>query len=34
MGYEETVDSLIKRVDEAMYKAKHYGKNRVCISDE
>jgi len=34
MGHEETVDSLIKRVDEAMYKAKHYGKNRVCISDE
>jgi two-component system cell cycle response regulator len=34
MGYEETVDSLIKRVDEAMYKAKHYGKNRVCVADE
>ena len=33
MGYEETVDSLIKRVDEAMYKAKHEGKNRVCVSD-
>jgi len=34
MRYEETVDSLIKRVDEAMYKAKHYGKNRVCVADE
>jgi two-component system cell cycle response regulator len=34
MGYEETVDSLIKRVDEAMYKAKHEGKNRVCVSDD
>ena len=34
MGYEETVDSLIKRVDEAMYRAKHEGKNRVCVSDD
>jgi two-component system cell cycle response regulator len=29
----ETVDTIIKRVDEAMYKAKHGGKNRVCLSD-
>jgi two-component system cell cycle response regulator len=34
MGYEETVDSLIKRVDEATYKAKHYGKNRVCVAND
>lgn len=32
MGSKETVDSLIKRVDEAMYKAKCEGKNRVCLS--
>lgn len=34
LGYEETVDSVIKRVDEAMYKAKQEGKNRVCVSDD
>lgn len=34
IGYEETVDSLIKRVDKAMYKAKHYGKNRVYDSTD
>jgi two-component system chemotaxis response regulator CheY len=34
MGSKETVDSLIKRVDEAMYKAKCEGKNRVCVADE
>ena len=34
MGSKETADSLIKRVDEAMYKAKCEGKNRVCVADE
>jgi len=34
MGSKETVDSLIRRVDEAMYKAKREGKNRVCLADE
>jgi two-component system chemotaxis response regulator CheY len=34
MGSKETVDSLIKRVDEAMYKAKCEGRNRVCVADE
>jgi two-component system chemotaxis response regulator CheY len=34
MGSKETVDSLIRRVDEAMYKAKREGKNRVCVADE
>ena len=33
MGYEETVDSLIRRVDEVMYKAKHDGKNRVRVAN-
>ena len=32
MGAKETVDSLIKRVDEAMYKAKCEGRNRVCVA--
>ena len=34
LGDEETLDSLIKRVDEAVYRAKHEGKNRVCVSDD
>jgi two-component system cell cycle response regulator len=34
MGSKETVDSLIRRMDEAMYKAKREGKNRVCVADE
>ncbi len=29
---KETVDNLLKRVDDALYKAKNSGRNRVCIA--
>lgn len=30
---KESLDSLINRMDEAMYKAKSQGRNRVCVAE-